>query len=107
MLAQPGSAADLSVHFYHRRRPEMSKLKSKGKSKAESVAADSALSPQGPVDLTRAEQQALDGFLDLVARLIARAHVRGTFVPPASRGAPKNTLSNRKPTDGSRHRSYS
>ncbi|WP_254510295.1 hypothetical protein [Anatilimnocola floriformis] len=55
----------------------MSKLKSKGKIKAESVASDvagSAPSHPDSANVTPVEQQAIDGFLDLLARLIAKAH---------------------------------
>lgn len=87
----------------------MSKLKSKGNSKAESVApaaADSAVSHQEPVVLTPAEQQALDAFFDLVARLIARAHVRGTFAPAADQEAQKSTdqRNGKESADGPQHR---
>lgn len=73
----------------------MSKLKSKGKSRAESVApgaAASALSHPGPVNLDPAEQQAVDGFLDLLARLIARAHLNPMLeaAAPAEAGSTEN-----------------
>lgn len=64
----------------------MSKLKSKGKSRAESVApvaTGSALSHPGPVKLDPAEQQAVDKLLDLLARLIARAHINRMLEPAA------------------------